>query len=377
MWTSASIEIKITNKAQNLVTVFPIGSSSSSQHSKISKVFFYNLSDLALVNVKTMHTSISNSKSLVILAFAAIYIIWGSTYLAILFAIAGIPPFLMSGLRFLAAGVILYLWKTWKGEMQPDFNSFGRNAICGILLLAGGTVSVTWAEQYLSSSLAAIIVTAVPFWFIVLDKQKWSFYFSNKIIIAGLLIGFIGVAILVGFNRSGHSMSQSGDKLWLGASIIIVGSIAWTSGSLFSKYNPAKSSMLMSASMQLLAAGFFCMVVSIFSGEARNFSFAQVSLSAWLGFAYLMVMGSLVAYLSYLWLLRIKPIAIISTYVYVNPVVALLLGALIAGERITVVQVAALIVILIGVLLVNNARFNNSSKKFAFKQLKKYDKNCA
>ena len=333
--------------------------------------------DLAAVKVNRMNNTVSNPRSAVILAFAAIYIIWGSTYLAILFAIAGIPPFLMSGLRFLAAGLVLYFWRTWKREQQPDFNSFGRNAICGILLLAGGTVSVTWAEQYLSSSLAAIIVTAVPFWFIVLDKRQWSFYFSNKIMIAGLLIGFLGVSLLVGFNKTEHSAIQSSEKQWLGALVIIAGSIAWTSGSLFSKYKPARSSMLMSASIQLLAAGFFCMMVSIFSGEARNFSFVSVSLSAWLGFLYLMVMGSLVAYLSYLWLLKIRPIAIISTYVYVNPVVALLLGALIAGEKITILQVSALVVILIGVLFVNKARFNTRSKKIAFGAMKKYDRNCA
>src|SRR4030095_4171450 len=120
-----------------------------------------------------MNYSISSSKWLVILAFAAIYVIWGSTYLAILFAIGDIPPFLMSALRFLAAGFILYLWRTVKGKKQADFNSFGKNVVCGILMLAGGTVSVAWAEQYLSSSLAAIIVTAVPFWFILLDKPQW------------------------------------------------------------------------------------------------------------------------------------------------------------------------------------------------------------
>jgi drug/metabolite transporter (DMT)-like permease len=210
----------------------------------------------------------------------------------------------------------------------------------------------------------------------VLDKRQWSFYFSNKITIAGLMMGFIGVAMLVGFGRSGNSFMQSTDKQWLGALVIIAGSIAWTSGSLFSKYKPAKNSMIMSASIQLLAAGFFCMAVSIFSGEAKDFSFGNVSFSAWLGFAYLMGMGSLVAYLSYLWLLTVRPVAIISTYVYVNPVVALLLGALIAGEKITFLHLSAFTVILIGVLFVNKAKFSTSGK-FTFWQMKKYDKNCA
>jgi drug/metabolite transporter (DMT)-like permease len=337
---------------------------------------FIRLSDLAQIKVKTMNYSTSNSKWLVVLAFAAIYVIWGSTYLAILFAIGDIPPFLMSGLRFLAAGIILYLWRTWKGEKQPDFTSFGKNVICGILMLVGGTVSVAWAEQYLSSSLAAIIVTAVPFWFILLDKQQWSSYFSNKIIVTGLVLGFAGVAVLVAFTKSEHVYFQNTGKQWLGALALIVGSIAWTSGSLFSKYKPAKSSMLMSASIQLLAAGLFCMMASIFSGEAKNFSFVNVNTTAWLALIYLVVMGSLVAYLSYLWLLKIRPLAIVSTYVYINPVVAMLLGALIAGEKITTLQMAALLIILTGVLMVNKARFS-SSGKFTFREMKKYDQHCA
>jgi drug/metabolite transporter (DMT)-like permease len=324
-----------------------------------------------------MNNSSINAKWLVILAFAAIYIIWGSTYLAILFAIVDMPPFLMSGFRFLVAGLILYIWRTLKGEKQPDFNSFGKNVICGVLMLVGGTVSVACAEQYLSSSLAAIIVTAVPFWFVVLDKRQWSFYFSNKIIVTGLLLGFVGVAMLMLFNKPGGSHLENSGKQWLGALILIVGSIAWTSGSLFSKYKPAKSAMLMGASIQLLAAGFFCMMASVFSGEAKNFSFAEVNTTAWLALVYLVVMGSLVAYLSYLWLLKIRPLAIVSTYVYVNPVVALLLGAVIAGEAITALQVFALIIILAGVLLVNKAKFRSSSKKVTFPEVKKYDKHCA
>src|SRR5439155_605349 len=211
----------------------------------------------------TMNNSVPASKSTVIFAFATIYIIWGSTYLAILFAIESIPPFLMSAFRFLGAGLILYVWKTCRGEQQPDFSSFGKNAIYGTLMLVGGTVSVTWAEQYISSSIAAIIVTAVPFWFIVLDKRQWSFYFSNKIIITGLFL------------------------------------------------------------------------------------------------------GSLVAYLSYLWLLKIRPAALVSTYVYVNPIVALLLGTLIARERITVLHLSALVIILTGVLFVNMRKIDTKPKKLA------------
>ncbi len=124
----------------------------------------------------------------IILAFAVIYLVWGTTYLAILFAIKDIPPFLMSGMRFLFAGIILYFFCLVKKEQQPNFLSFSKNVFRGILMLVGGTVSVTWAEQYLPSSTAAIIVTSVPFWFVILDRKQWKFYFSNKVLIIGLLI---------------------------------------------------------------------------------------------------------------------------------------------------------------------------------------------
>jgi drug/metabolite transporter (DMT)-like permease len=312
-----------------------------------------------------MNDSIPGVQWRVIFAFAAIYVIWGSTYLGILFAIESMPPFLMSSFRFLAAGLILYAWTSLKGEKHTDLISLSKNAICGILMLVGGTVSVTWAEQYLSSGMAAIIVTAVPFWFILLDKRQWSFYFSNKIVILGLLIGFVGVLMLIAFSKQQHADAQASGKQWLGAIAIGIGSIAWTTGSLVSKYNPAKTSMLMNASIQLLAAGFFCLVVSIFTGEAKNFSFVNVSTSSWLGFLYLAIMGSIVAYVSYLWLLKIKPPAVVSTYVYVNPIVALLLGALIAKEKITALNVSALAVIMIGLVLVNMAKTSARSKKLA------------
>jgi|SRR6266487_694571 len=183
----------------------------------------------------------------IILAFAAIYIIWGSTYLALLIGVQSMPPFILSALRFTLAGILLYAYCLWKREARPDFPSLQKNALCGILMLFGGTGSVAWAEQYLPSSLAAIIVTTMPFWFVLLDKKQWSFYFSNKIIIAGLLIGFIGVGILVGFDKSPHPFGGNSSMKIYGAVAILAGSISWTVGSLYSKYSPAKNSVLMNA----------------------------------------------------------------------------------------------------------------------------------
>ena len=294
----------------------------------------------------------------VMLAFAAVYIIWGSTYLVILVALKNIPPFLMSGLRFLFAGLLLLAVCIQKREPWPAAPSLKINTLCGILMLFGGTVSVTWGEQYLPSSLAAIIVTSLPFWFIVLDKKQWSFYFSNKLIIVGLLIGFAGVAVLVGFDTPGHpSADADRSKQVLAILGIIAGGIAWSGGSLLSKYKPTGNSVLMNAAIQLLIAGIFTLLVSGIVGEWNAFSFEQVHISSWMAVAYLVTFGSLITYLSYLWLLKVRPAAQVSTYVYINPVVAVVLGALFMNEHITWVQVLSLAIILGGVLIVNRVRF--------------------
>ena len=298
----------------------------------------------------------------VILAFAAIYIIWGSTYLAILWVIRDIPPLLMSGIRFMAAGIILFGWCLWKGETLPDYSSFVKNSVCGILMLFGGTGAVAWSEQYIPSGLAAVIVTTVPFWFILLDRKKWSFYFSNKLIIPGLLFGFTGVMLLAGFDPGIYLTHNDNSKATLAIFVIIAGGIAWTAGSLFSKYNAAGNSVLMNAAVQLLVAGIFSSGVSIFSGESRDFSFTTVQPSGWLALLYLVTAGSLVTYLCYLWLLKVRHPAQVSSYVYVNPVVAVLLGALFAGEKISAIQIISLAIIITGVLLVNSSKFKTNGK---------------
>jgi len=301
----------------------------------------------------------------VILAFAAIYIIWGSTYLAIIFAIKDIPPMLMSGMRFLLAGILLYGWCVIKIERQPDISSLGKNAFCGILMLVGGTGSLAWAEQYISSGLAAIIVTSVPFWFILLDKKQWSFYFSSKTILPGLLIGFAGVALLMYFGKSSPAASASPSQQLAGMLVLVAGGIAWTMGSLYSKYKPASTSVTMNTSVQLMMAGIFSSMVSFVSGEAKGFSFSQMHADSLLALLYLISLGSLVTYLCYIWLLQVRPTAQVSTYVYINPVVAIILGAIIGKESITWLHILSLSIILCGVLLVNLPKYNISNKQLS------------
>jgi len=293
----------------------------------------------------------------VIAAFSVIYFIWGTTYLAILFAIRDIPPLLMSAMRFILAGVVLYIFCLGKNEGHPDYTSFLKISFRGILMLVGGTVSVAWAEQYLPSSTTAIIVTSVPFWFILLDKKQWSNYFSNKILILGLIIGFVGVALLTNFNHTGTPDVAHAGKRTTAILVLLGGGIAWTSGSLISKYKPTGQSLLMTTAIQLIVSGFFCLFVSIFTGESDHFYFPQVGQSAWLGFLYLAMFGSILTYICYLWLLKARPAAQVSSYVYVNPVVAILIGALIGKESITWLHILSLAVIIFGVLLINLPKY--------------------
>lgn len=298
--------------------------------------------------MKTMPT-----KWTILLAFAGIYIIWGSTYIAILVGLEGLPPFLLSALRFLLAGALLFAWCLVKKERLPSWKDIGKNTLCGVLMLFGGTVSVTWAEQYISSSLAAIIVTSLPFWFVLLDRQQWSFYFSRKIIIAGLLIGFAGVILLVSVGQQEqHSVQQPGYRM-IASLVIVAGGISWAAGSLISRYRPASTGLLMNGSVQLLSTGILTLIVSGAAGEFGQTDWQAVPAASWSAMCYLAIMGSLCAYLSYLYLIKIRPAAQVSTYVYVNPVIAVLLGAVIMNEPVTWLQVLALLIILVGVLLVN------------------------
>ncbi|RRB06579.1 EamA family transporter [Larkinella rosea] len=299
---------------------------------------------------------------LVLLAFAAIYIIWGSTYLAALFGLATIPVFLMSGMRFFIAGTLLFGWNLMQGTIDLTPQVLGRNALSGILMLFGGTVSVIWAEQFIPSGLAAILVTTLPFWFVLLDRRQWATYFSNWMIPVGLLIGFGGVVLLVIQPGQTMQVSQSTEKFWLSVSVLLVGGIFWTLGSLYAKYRPPSSSTLLNGSLQLMSAGLFSGFVSLLSGELSDFQWAQVTLKSWLGLVYMIVMGSIMAYLAYLWLLKVRPPAIVSTYAYVNPVIAVLLGGLFANESISGRQIVALGVILLGVLLVNLPNYKNAQK---------------
>ena len=291
----------------------------------------------------------------VILAFAAIYIVWGSSFYGVLIALKSFSPFLLSTLRFLIAGTALLGVCILKKEPFPDFSDIKRNMIYGIVIFMGGVVAVAWAQQFISSSFASIIITT-PFWFVILDKQQWRFYFSEKWIIIGLITGLIGVILLLS-NKSGRvGTGDASTQLWA-ILMIIMGSFFWVSVSLHIKYNPLRTSNYVNTCIQLLTAGLTCLVISLLRNEPQSIVFANIRTDAILAVLYLSIVSSLITFMAFMWLIKVKPPAIISTYSYVNPVVAVLLGWGFAGETITYLQVFALFIILLGILFVNIPKY--------------------
>jgi drug/metabolite transporter (DMT)-like permease len=294
---------------------------------------------------------------LVVLAFAGIYIIWGSTFLAISYGLEGFPPFVLSGLRFSIAGLLLFLWQKSKGASSGSFSDWRKNGFTGILILTGGTGLVAWGEQYVSSTEAAIAIATGPFWFIALDQKKWKAYFSNKFIIGGLVIGFVGLILFLKGSMQAEAAAVSENIRVLAFAVLTVSSVSWVLGSLYSKNNPAGTATLMSIAQQLSIAGLASFVIATVRGEWSEFSPAEVGVAPLLGLGFLIVFGSVLAYVSYIWLLTVKDAVLVSTHTYINPIVAVIIGWVIAGETISTIQLAGLFVILFGVVLTNSANY--------------------
>lgn len=290
-------------------------------------------------------------KALVLAAFAAVYLIWGSTYLAILLAIKTIPPLLMAGSRFIIAGLILLAYALLKGERIPDIKSLWKISLAGILMLSVGNALVAWIEQYLPSGLVAILVATVPLWFVLLDKRQWKFHFSNKQIVLGLIVGFAGVVLLFA-GKGSADLFDSRMKI-ISLALMLVCTIGWTVGSLYSKYQQIQGSTLMKVAIQMLAAGIVNFVAGFATKEHQGFILKNISWESVGALAYLIVMGSLVAYMAYVWLLSIRPASLVGTYAYVNPVVAVFLGWLIADEHVNTQKIIGLVIVIAGLVIVN------------------------
>lgn len=293
------------------------------------------------------------STLLVVLAFATVYIVWGSTYFFIQRALEGFPPFFLGAFRFIIAGLLMLGWTLMQGEEVFSWKVMKPAIATGLLLLFIANGVIIWVEQFLPSAMVAIMVSSAPLWFVLLDKPKWSENLSNKSTILGLVIGFAGV-ILLFYEKIMATMSSLNSSRDLFAMVLVVfSSMAWAGGSLYSKYNSVSNSATVNSTWQMLAAGIAFIPGTFISGEWSSIDISAIPLNAWLATTYLILVGSIAGFSAYVWLLKVQPATKVSTYAYVNPVVAVLLGVFFAHESITLLQISGLIVILGSVLLVN------------------------
>lgn len=297
---------------------------------------------------------------MVIIAFAILYIVWGSTYFFIRLAIRGFPPMMLGALRYQIAGALMLSWCLFRGEKLFVWKDVRPAAISGLLLLLLGNGILIWSEQYLASSLAAILLASGPLWFVILDRRNWAENFHSKETLIGLAIGFIGVILLFieKLMRTMHATNSKWELVALGA--LLIASICWAAGSLYAKYNSSGPSNSVNAGWQMMAAGIAFVPVGLLSGETSHFHFHAVTAASWLALFYLVTMGSLAGYSAFIWLLQVRSATQVSTHAYVNPVVAVLLGVFFTGdasERMSSLQILGLAVILLSVLLINLAKY--------------------
>jgi drug/metabolite transporter (DMT)-like permease len=299
----------------------------------------------------------TSSRWMVIAAFAAIYIIWGSTYLAIRFAIETMPPLLMAGVRFLLAGGLLYGWMRLSGTPRPTGINWRAAAIVGGLLL-GGNGAVTWAEQWVPSGLAALLIATVPLWMVLLAWLRGGER-PTLGVSAGLALGLVGIILLIG---PGELLGGSHVDP-IGALAIILGSVSWAAGSLYSRKAAMPKAPLLGTGMEMLAGGALLLLVGLATGEGAQVHLEAVSLRSVLALGYLIVFGSIVAFSAYVWLLRVVTPARASTYAYVNPVVAVFLGWALASEPLTPLTIVAAAVIVTAVALIVMQQARHSAPK--------------
>ena len=286
-------------------------------------------------------------------ALIAVYICWGSTYLAIRFAVATMPPFLMAATRFLIPGAILFIWRRASGDQGPTRLEWRSAAIVGALLLLLGNGSVVWAEQRVVSGIAALLVSTSPLWMVVIDAVRPGGRRPSWQTVAGVLIGFFGILLLVGpLGLAGNR--QSIDPL--GLAVLLMGAFFWAVGSLYNRGARLPASPLLGTGMEMLAGGAGLLILGTLTGEWSQVQLSAITARSLWSLAYLIVFGSLIGYASYTWLLRNAPTPLVSTYAYVNPLIAVFIGSLLAQEPLNARILLSALVIIGAVALINTSR---------------------
>jgi drug/metabolite transporter (DMT)-like permease len=296
-----------------------------------------------------------------ILAFAAIYIIWGSTYFFIREALDGFPPFMLGGLRFVVAAALLFAWCLGSGQSIRPGGDLRNAFITGFLLCFVGNGAVVWVEQTIPSSVVAIMIAVAPLSFVVGDKRNWGVNFRSWSTLLGVVAGFAGVILLFSEKIAAQFASTEVTAETSAIAVLLLGIIGWPAGSLYAKYHPSSIPNAVNTGWQMLCGGLCFLLVSTLRGEWGMVEWSTIPGTAWFSMGYLIVFGSLIAFSAYVWLLQIRPATQVSTYAYVNPLVAVLLGVFIGGEQIGWREIAGLVVILGGVLLINLAKYRKSA----------------
>lgn len=288
----------------------------------------------------------SPSRAKIIVAFAAVYIIWGSTYLAIRLGVESIPPFILSGLRFIISGSILYAWVRRRAE-RPTLVQWRSAAIVGASLLFLGNGGVSWAEQFVPSGITALIIAISPVWFLLFD---WWHRGVQPTLggTLGLVLGTLGVLLLI--DPANLLGGQEIDPV--GAGALVIATMFWAGGSLYSRGSQLPSNPFLATAMEMLSGGMLCVLAGILGGELSDFNVSSILPHSLVSLGYLIVFGSLMGFTSYIWLLRHVQPSMVATYAYVNPIIAVILGWLIADEELGARIVLAAMVIVLAVALI-------------------------
>ncbi|MCG3127933.1 MAG: putative inner membrane transporter YedA [Phycisphaerae bacterium] len=297
----------------------------------------------------------SPSKLGIVAAFAAVYLIWGSTYLAIRVAVETLPPLLMAGIRFVFAGASLYALLRWRGAARPSAAHWRAAAIVGGLLLLGGNGLVVWAEQSVPSGIAALLVATVPLWIVILGAAGRGGTRPAGRELIGLALGTAGVCTLFAPQALAGDARAAPTDLF-GAAGLVLASLLWAIGSLYSRRANLPRSPLLATAMEMICGGALQLLVGLLMGEAARFDPGRVAPRSIVAMLYLIVFGSWIGFSAYVWLLRVARPASVATYAYVNPIVAVLLGALLLSELLTFGTLVAMGLIVAGVVLITTAR---------------------
>lgn len=287
------------------------------------------------------------SRTAVVAAFLAIYLVWGSTYLAIWYAVASIPPLYTAGVRHAFAGTILLVWALVRGQ-RPTWPQIRASIVIGFLFFLVGHGTLHWAETQIPTGLASLLIASEPIWVFLIAcaaEKRWR---MNWLLFSGVVLGLAGVALLMG-----RDLWSAGREVFLGAMACLIGAISWSAGIIYSRRSHLSGSPLLLSALSLLAGSVMLLSTGTVLREYRGFSFAAVPMRAWLALAYLVIFGSVITFTAYNWLLEHYSPTLVATHTYVNPIVAVLLGWWFANERVTINVMASAVMVIAAVFLVD------------------------